>query len=109
LWEEALQISLRILLLIILLLIGIISIFLYRHTKKRGFMPIGISFILEAIFGFIPNQAITNILLYTFRMDEGQAFSTLLLLDTTVQVILAILVLIGVILLRSEFKSKPTP
>jgi hypothetical protein len=90
-------------------LTGIISIFLYRQTKKRGFMLIGISFVLEAIYGFIPNQTVTDILMNTFGMEEGQAFSTLLLIITTVQVILAILVLIGVILLKNEFKSKPTP
>jgi hypothetical protein len=90
-------------------LIGIISIFLYRQTKKRGFMPIGISFILEAIYDFIPSSALMNIFTNTFGMENNQAFSFLFLVDTTVGVILAILVLIGVVLLRSEFKSKPTP
>lgn len=109
LWEEILRGSLQILLYIIFVLIGIILIFLYRQTKKRGLLLIGISFVLEAIYDVIPNQTISNMFLYTFGMNEGQAFNALLLLDTTVQVILAILVLIGVILLRSEFKSKPTP
>ena len=72
-------------------------------------MLIGISFVLEAIYGFIPNQTITDILMNTFGMEEGQAFSTLLLIITTVQAVLVILVLIGVVLLRSELKSKPTP
>ena len=94
---------------IIFVLIGIISVFLYRQTKKRGFVPIGISFILEAIYGFIPSSALMNILTNTFGIENHEAFSFLLLVDITVQVILAILVLIGVILLRSEFKSKPTP
>jgi hypothetical protein len=86
-----------------------ISVFLYRQTKKRGFLLIGISFLLEAIYDFIPSSTIMNILTTTFGIENNEAFSFLLLVDTTVQVILAILVLIGVILLRSEFKSKPTP
>jgi hypothetical protein len=86
-----------------------ISVFLYRQTKKRGFLLIGISFLLEAIYDFIPSSTIMNILTNTFGIENNEAFSFLLLVDTTVQVILAILVLIGVILLRSEFKSKPTP
>jgi hypothetical protein len=98
-----------ILLYIIFVLIGMISVFLYRQTKKRGFLLIGISFLLEAIYDFIPSSTIMNILTNTFGIENNEAFSFLLLVDTTVQVILAILVLIGVILLRSEFKSKPTP
>jgi hypothetical protein len=86
-----------------------ISVFLYHQTKKRGFLLIGISFLLEAIYDCIPSSAIMNILTNTFGIENNEAFSFLLLIDSTVQVILAILVLIGVILLRSEFKSKPTP
>jgi uncharacterized membrane protein YjjB (DUF3815 family) len=86
-----------------------ISVFLYRQTKKRGFLLIGISFLLEAIYDLIPSSTIMNILTNTFGIENSEAFSFLLMVDTTVQVILAIIVLIGVILLRSEFKSKPTP
>jgi hypothetical protein len=99
---------LLILLYVTLVLTGIILILLYRQTKKRGFMLIGISFVLEVICNLIPNQAITDVLMNTFGMEEGQAFSTLLLINTSVQLVFAILVLIGVVLLRNEFKSKLT-
>ena len=94
-WEEILQFGLTILRYIIFVLIGIISIFLYRQTKKRGFVLIGSSFLLEAI------SAVVVVFV--------QAFSNLLLAIFTDELILAILVLIGAILLRSEFKSKPAP
>lgn len=106
-WEEIVLGVIRILTWAILAVTGIISIFLYRQTKKRGFMLIGTSFILEAIYGIVPDQAVANILIYTFGMNDRETFGTLLLITFTVQLIFAVLFLGGLILLRREFKSKP--
>ena len=92
----------------ILAIAGLILVFLYRQTKKRGFMLIGIIFILEAIYSFIPNQAITNILIHNFGMNDREAFGALVQIIQIFGLIFEILFLIGIIFLRREFKSKPT-
>lgn len=106
-WEEIVLGVVGILTWAILAVTGIISIFLYRQTKKRGFILIGIIFLLEAIYGFFPNQAITNILIYNFGVNDREAFGILVEIVQTVALVFAILFLLGIILLRREFKGKP--
>jgi hypothetical protein len=107
LWLDAI-LYLSLLLAVIFLAIGVVSVFLYVQIRKRGFMLIGVGFLLSAIVDFIVR--ITRVLWSIYQMEMTFELSILFqLVDSVFLVVSMIVVLIGVIFLRSEFKQKPTP
>lgn len=92
----------------VLVSIGIISVYLYRQTKKRGFVYIGISFLLQGAYGFVPNQIITNFLVNMFGLtgSDSTLFGALLLVNTIVDAVVVALALVGILILKYELKPK---
>jgi lipoprotein signal peptidase len=92
-------------------MVGIVSVYLHFQTRKRGFMYIGISFLLQGAYGFVPNQIITNFLTNTFGMTEqggSPLLGSLIIINTTAYAIIAAIALVGILILREEFKPKST-
>ena len=92
----------------IVLAIGVLSVFLYLQTRKRGFVLIGADFLSSVFveFGFI----ITRVLWAAFGLERSFELSlTFSLIESVFLAGSMIVVLVGVVFLRGEFRFKPTP
>lgn len=107
-WEFVASVILFSLPAIISGLVGIFSLFLYFRTKKTGFVPIGVGFLLQACLGWV-SLAFFIVLSRTYGRGIVDFLNLLSLVSVILSVIPPILVLTGLILLRNEFKSKPMP
>jgi hypothetical protein len=92
---------------LIAVLIGVLSFFFYVKSKKKGFVVLGIAFIIQATYlafyntvaGYFLNMQTD----YILRANEFSIYSF------TFAIIFAILLLLGIILLFNEVKPKTNP
>ena len=88
-------------------LIGVLSFFFYAKSKKKGFVVMGIAFIIQATYlasynmvaGYFLNMQTD----YILRANEFSIYSF------TFAMIFVILLLLGLILLFNEVKPKTNP
>jgi len=93
-------------------LIGIVSLFLYFETRKTGFVLIGVGF-LTNMLPSLAKLALGGPYL-PIRLQErglstteiGQFLFVLSLIDMSIIIIFALLVLIGLILFMRDFKAR---
>ena len=88
-------------------LIGVLSFFFYAKSKKKGFVVMGIAFIIQATHLAFYNTVASYFLNmqtdYILRANEVSIYSF------TFAMIFAILLLLGLILLFNEGKPKTNP
>jgi hypothetical protein len=107
-WGDTVRGILEFFVYVVLLAVGVISVYLYRQTKKSGFIYIGISFLLQGVWGFIPNQTILNFVTTMFGLTDSAALGSLLVVNAVVDVVIAIFALAGILILTKELKPKST-
>jgi hypothetical protein len=88
-------------------LIGVLSFFFYVKSMKKGFVVMGIAFIIQATYLASYNTVASYFLNmntdYILRANEFSIYSF------TFAIIFAMLLLLGLILLFKEFKTKINP
>ena len=107
-WEFVASVILFSLPSIISGLVGVFSLFFYFRTKKTGFVPIGVGFLLQSCLAFV-SLAMFMMLSRTSGARIVDFLNLLSLINATLSIIPPVLVLIGLIFLRNEFRSKPMP
>jgi hypothetical protein len=88
-------------------LIGVLSFFFYAKSKKKGFVVMGIAFIIQATYLASYNTVAGYFLnMQTDYILRGNEFS---IYSFTFAMIFVILLLLGLILLFNEVKPKTNP
>jgi len=92
-------------------LVGIVSLFLYLDTKKTGFLMIGIGFMISALPNLVrlalggPYLAVRLRERGLTTFEIGQFLFVLELINMSMVIVSALLVLVGLVLFMRNFKT----